>query len=117
MNLFIKISIITLLLDSIYIYLIGYNDFNKMVNNIQNSEMKVNYFGAFLSYLFIISLIYYFIILNNLSLEKAFLLGFLTYGVFDATNLALFTNYDFIIALKDTLWGGILFYLVAYIMR
>ena len=50
------------------------------------------------------------------SVLDAFLLGFVIYGVFDLTNLAIFKKYDNMVALMDMLWGGTLFALTAYII-
>ncbi len=43
---------------------------------------------------------------------EAMLLGVAVYGVYDATNYATLKNYDPEFAIVDTLWGGILFWLV-----
>ena len=66
-------------------------------------------FSTLLCYLFLLLSLYYFIILKNGSLIDAFLLGFFIYGVYETTNSAIFKNYDYNIALIDTIWGGILF--------
>ena len=42
------------------------------------------------------------------------LLGFIIYGVFDATNLALFKKWDIRLAISDAIWGGVLFALTTY---
>ena len=44
-----------------------------------------------------------------------FLLGAIIYGVYATTNYALINNWEPKIALIDTIWGGILFYLTTYI--
>ena len=49
------------------------------------------------------------------SIQKAFLLGATIYAVFDFTNYAIFKKYPLWFALMDTLWGGILFAIIAYI--
>ena len=48
--------------------------------------------------------------------EKAFLLGMAVYAVYDFTVLTLFHNYPLSLALTDTLWGGVLFYIVKTLM-
>ena len=45
---------------------------------------------------------------KNDTLMKGFIFGVVVYGVFDFTNLAIFSNYPFSTAIIDTLWGGIL---------
>lgn len=38
----------------------------------------------------------------------AFLFGIVSYGIYNGTNLALLTKYTWGLAIKDTLWGGVL---------
>lgn len=45
---------------------------------------------------------------KNDTLSKGFIFGIILYGVFDFTNLAIFSNYSFATAMIDTLWGGAL---------
>jgi len=104
-----------LALDSLYLSNIGGPLFAKMVNKIQKEDMKLNVFGAIGSYILLILVLYKFIILERKPLSDAFLLGFCIYGIFDLTNIAIFKNYQLIPALVDTVWGGVLFYSVAWI--
>lgn len=104
-----------LALDSVYLSNIGGPLFAKMVKGIQKDEMKINMFGAIGSYLLLILVLYKFIIVERKSPNDAFLLGFCIYGIFDFTNIAIFKNYSLLPALLDTLWGGVLFYLVTKI--
>ena len=101
-----------LTLDSVYLSNIGGPLFAKMVKGIQKDDMKINIFGAIGSYLLLILVLYKFIIVERKSPSDAFLLGFCIYGVFDFTNIAIFKNYSLLPALLDTLWGGVLFYIV-----
>jgi uncharacterized membrane protein len=110
------ILVIMLFIDYFYLKLIS-SSFKKMVKNIQNKKMELNYLGAFYSYFFLSFSLYYFIILPNKSLLDAFLLGLSIYGVFDGTNLAIFTNYQLDLSIIDTIWGGLLYFLTTYIYR
>lgn len=101
-----------LLIDGIYLSLIGGPQFSKTVSQIQNSPMKINKFGAIGSYVLLIFLLNVFILQPRYSPYKAFLLGFGVYGVFDFTNYAIFSKYDLIVGLLDMIWGGCLFYMV-----
>ena len=101
-----------LTLDSVYLSNIGGPLFAKMVKGIQKDDMKINMFGAIGSYLLLILVLYKFIIVERKSPSDAFLLGFCIYGVFDFTNIAIFKNYSLLPTLLDTLWGGVLFYIV-----
>ena len=89
----------------------------KMIYNIQGSKMKFDYGGAIFAYFCIIALFNYFIIHKNGSIMDAFLLGLLTYGIFEGTNRAIFSKWTVQFMAIDTLWGGILFATVLYIFK
>lgn len=91
------------------------NTFNEIIKNIQGSNLKLNLLSTFFCYLFLVSSIYYFLIHKKANLLDAFLLGFFIYGVYDTTNLAIFKEWNYKVALIDTLWGGILFMTTFYI--
>ena len=90
--------------------------FQKQIQDVQGSELKLNLLGGALCYLFIIIGINYFIIKPRKSINDAFLLGIIIYGVFESTNYALFKNWSIFTLIIDTLWGGILFAITAYIV-
>lgn len=104
-----------LAVDSIYLSTVGGYMFGNMVNKIQNDKMRINLYGAVGSYILISLVLYKFIIYEKRSPTDAFILGFCVYGIFDFTNYALFTNYNLITGLVDTVWGGLLFYIVTLI--
>ena len=104
-----------LALDSLYLSNIGGPLFAKMIKGIQKEDMKLNVFGAIGSYILLILVLYKFIILERKPLSDAFLLGFCVYGIFDFTNIAILKNYQLIPAIVDTIWGGVLFYIVTWL--
>jgi uncharacterized membrane protein len=104
-----------LALDGIYLSSIGGTLFGKMVKNIQKEEMTINLYGAIGCYILLVLVLYKFIIMERKHPRDAFILGLCVYGVFDFTNIAIFKNYKWFPAIVDTLWGGILFYLVTFI--
>lgn len=104
----LKLSIIFTLVDSIYLYSMS-NKFQYMIKNIQGSDLKMSLLPTLLCYIFLVFLIYYFIILKKASILDAFLLGIGVYGVYETTNLAIFKQWDPLIGIVDTFWGGILF--------
>jgi len=104
----LKLGVIILLSDSIYLS-ITKSIFNKLVKKIQGENLEINMKGAIMSYSLIIFSLYYFIIRENKKPLDAFLLGLSIYGIFDATNIAIFKNYDSYIAYVDMIWGGILY--------
>lgn len=44
--------------------------------------------------------------------KEAFAVGFLTYAIFDATNYAIFEDYNGYIGIIDAIWGGVMFAIV-----
>ena len=117
----IYIAIIMLVIDSIYLTLIK-EFFNKQIKTIQGSDIKLNYLGAAICYPIMIFGLYYFIIKNKKNYKNnyqivrdAVILGWVIYGVYESTNLAVFKKWDLKTVLVDGIWGGILFGLTTYI--
>ena len=107
-------AIAMLLLD--FIYLSALSDiFNKLIFSIQGSKIKLNPIGAILCYILLIGGLNYFIISRRKSLQEAFILGIVIYGVYETTNLALLKKWSPKAVALDTLWGGILFALTTKI--
>ena len=113
----IILSVLIILIDSIYLSLVGKPLFGAMIKNIQGTDLKMNIPSAVVTYIFIILGMYYFIISPNKTPMDAFILGICIYAVFDFTNMTLFQNYDLKTAIIDTLGGGILFYIVTSIFQ
>jgi uncharacterized membrane protein len=107
--LFLISSAVLLVVDGLYLNNIGISIFKSNVELIQNAPLKANVYGAILSYVCVIGVFYYFIILQNKSPLDAFILGLFLYGVFDMTNIAMFTKYSWKTAIIDMMWGGTLF--------
>lgn len=91
--------------------------FNKQIQDIQGTPIKMNFFATLICYLFLITGLNYFIIEPKRSVSDAFLFGIIIYGVFETTNWALFTKWSPLNVIMDTLWGGILFALTAKIIK
>jgi uncharacterized membrane protein len=103
-------------LDFMYLNLMkGY--FNNQVKKIQGTSLQINYLGVLLCYIFLIFGINYFIIKPRKSIQDAFLLGLIIYGVYETTTLTLFTNWSFLTVIMDTIWGGMLFALTNAIVK
>lgn len=107
-------AITLVVLDSVYLNLIK-DYFGKQIKAVQGSEVKVNYAGAAVTYIFLIFAINYFIIQKHRPPRDAALLGLCIYAVYELTNYALFTNWSLLTVFIDTLWGSFLFYLTATI--
>ena len=113
---FIIAGIVLYLLDMVYISNIT-GKYNDMITNIQGSEMKTKILPAVICYFFLIFGVYYFIIKNKKKPLDAFYLGVVIYGVYNATAYALIDKWSKEIAIMDTLWGGVLFYLTTVICQ
>ncbi len=83
-----------------------------MIQRIQGSPLKMSLLPAAVVY---IALGY--LVLQTKTPLEAFYIGAATYAVYDFTNLATLKNYDFSFALVDSLWGGILFALVRFLLN
>ena len=104
----LKLTVILGVLDYIYITNIK-ERFGNMMLSIQGKEMSVKYLGVILAYVFLIFIAKYFVINKNFTLFESFILGSSIYAVYDMTNYATITNWDFNFAIIDMLWGGVLF--------
>ena len=106
---FIKIFVLLILIDLIWLKLVAQKKYQKMILNIQKSELKIKLMPAFLTY---VAMTLLFILFHQPNTFKMFMLGFLTYAVYDLTNLSLLDNFDPMFAVADMLWGGVLFTVV-----
>lgn len=73
--------------------------------------VRVSFWPAIIVY---IALAY--LLLQQVSVQGAFLNGAAVYAVYDFTNLAIFDKYTLQFAITDTLWGGTLFAIAHYIL-
>lgn len=117
MNIIIKYLIIltlVLLLDFCYLSLVK-NTMLNVIKNIQKKPLKINWIYLILCYLILSFTIYYFVIKERKSILYSFILGFCIYGIYETSNMAIFTNWNKNVVIIDTIWGGILFSLINYI--
>jgi uncharacterized membrane protein len=111
----LKISIVLLILDLLWINTVSGKIFTRMIENIQGSPLKIKITGAIAAYVAIIALFYMFVSDTTTNM-KAFVLGFLAYAIYDFTSYALFNGWEFKTAVLDALWGGTLFLLTKMIV-
>ena len=83
-----------------------------MIQRIQGSPLQLAYLPAAVVYLAMA-----YLLLQTKTPLEAFYMGAATYAVYDFTNLATLKQYDISFAIADTLWGGILFALVRFILN
>ena len=109
-------AIVMVTIDYIYLYLFkGY--FANQVKNVQGTPLKINFLATAICYIFLILALNYFIIKPRRSVQDAFLLGLVIYGVSETTNWALFEKWSSITVIIDTLWGATLFGLTTFIVH
>ena len=113
---FLLLYFIIILVDSVYLYTMK-TPFVKMIESIQNKNIKLRLYSIILCYLIVCTCIYNFLWKNKASYKEAFLLGCIIYGVFDTTNYALFRNWDITLSIVDTMWGGVLFSSSLFLMN
>jgi uncharacterized membrane protein len=111
----VKIAVVMIMLDVAWISIVTGEQFGTMIKTIQGSPMIVRPLGAFVAYAAMIGLFYTF--KDNLSIHKAFLLGFFAYAIYDGTNYALLGKWDLQTAIVDSLWGGCLFALTRIVVN
>lgn len=93
--------------------------FKKVFTQIQGKSI-IRYFAAILCYLAMIALLNIFIIQKYSKptpkiVSNAFLLGFLTYIIYDLTNYATIEKWPLYLVIVDSVWGGSLFAITSYI--
>ncbi len=116
-------AVAMLVLDLVVLSLLS-KMWRKTIEKVQNIPFKVKPLYAAGAYVLMIFGLYYFVlgsgfesIPTNQLVTRAFIFGIVVYGIFDFTNLAIFTNYNLKTALIDILWGGILMASVTWIVK
>lgn len=128
----IVVAVIILALDAVFLTAMK-DTFARQVMLVQGTAMKVNIPSAAVCYVLIVVGLYYFVLRHiivpnatsaaasiqtmrlNDGIKAAFFLGILVYGVYETTTLAILRNWSPVTALIDTVWGGTLFALSAYL--
>jgi hypothetical protein len=114
--------IILALLDGSWIKL-NMTFYQDSIKAVQKHPLRVNPGAAAAAYVCIYGLLVLFAIpavnprSTSLFMDAARhggLLGLLTYGVYNFTCMSIYSDYALDVALRDTLWGGVLFTLVTY---
>jgi uncharacterized membrane protein len=109
-------ALVLVIVDFIYLNLIK-QYFTQQIKDVQQLPMEINNLAAIICYIFLIIGINYFIIRPNRSIQDAFLLGIIIYGVYETTNKALLKKWSWLTVIIDTLWGGILFAITTAIIK
>lgn len=112
---FVVSTLVFLMLDGFFLTFVASPIFRVQIADVQSSPMKVNLVGVLLCYGFLIFGLHYFIISKRRPVLDAFLFGLVVYGVYETTTLAVLKNWRIETVLMDTLWGGVLFALTAFL--
>lgn len=107
-------GIILFILDAIFIG-INKKAFENQIAGIQRTAMSIKPVGALFCYAFLILGLYYFIIRQKKSIMDAFLFGLVIYGVYETTSYTIFKKWSPVLAIIDTIWGGVLMALTTWI--
>ena len=111
----IIISVVVLLiLDGAYLTA-NHQLFENQVISVQRVVLQPRFLGMAICYLALIFGLNYFIISKNRPIHEAFLLGLVIYTVYDSTNYTIFKQWKPVVALMDSIWGGLLFALTTFI--
>lgn len=113
---FSTIMALSLLFDGAYFSIFG-KYFGQVLKNIQGSSMKLNVYYAGLCYLLISFSIFYFRVIQGLSIFNMFILGTCIYGIYELTNAATFKKWPLFMVVVDSLWGGVLYASVSYLLK
>ena len=114
---FIYASLLLLGLDIIWIYS-NLNYYLNLALKIQKEPFVAKIPAIIITYIFIISALYFCIRFIELEVKnkdyfKIFIYGFLfgvaVYGIYSYTTCVFLNNYNYTNALLDTLWGGVLY--------
>lgn len=128
---YLVLAVTYLFIDTMWIYTMSRFLYVPMVEKIQSSPLKPRFRYAFGSYVFLILAFfaicvplksYYDTNHPNMSESVSILLsyglvGLIIYAVYNFTNAAIFENYPLHIVLLDSLWGGVVFFVVGVVGR
>lgn len=102
--------------------------YESLVRRVQKAPLHVNTYGAIASYIIVIALLVMYAFPQALdavqnkkytiitaSIRFGGVLGLLSYGMFNATNYAIFEYYSLKSAIVDTIWGTTIFTIAVYL--
>lgn len=111
---FFVILILFLVIDMVWLKLVAGPKYVKSIREIQGEEMKGNMYMGLIVYL-VMTVLLLLCLNKQFSTKELFLVGFCSYAIYDFTNAAIFTKWDKLFGLFDSIWGGLLFAVVGMI--
>jgi uncharacterized membrane protein len=122
---FLIVIILLIVIDFVWIGIINVDRYKMVIKDVQKSDMKARMLPGLVVYIALTIIILYWVVptvkLGDKNLfinafKNGFMLGALTYAIFDFTNMAIFNNWTLQISIIDSLWGGVLTGLITYII-
>ncbi len=113
---FFVILILFLIIDSVWLNFVAGPKYTKSIAEIQGEPMDPNMKMAILVY-FAMTILLLLCVNKNFTTQETFLVGFLSYFIYDFTNASVFKKWDKLFGLFDSIWGGLLFAVVGYITK
>ena len=123
------VAVIVFIILNVFYIIFTKNYWNDIVYKIQQKEIKkkpiyilVAFSFILIGWIYFIYMPYYHYFGKNIEYKKlkdlllhAFILGIISYGVFNFNNLGLFDDYPVSMAIADTLWGGVVYIIITLI--
>jgi len=113
---FVVILFLFLIIDSLWLGFFAAPKYRKLILEIQGEPMVADMKMAILVY-FAMTFLLMLCLSKNFTTQETFLVGFLSYFIYDFTNASIFKKWDKLFGLFDSIWGGILFSLVGFIIN
>lgn len=121
---YVAALVVLLIADAIWLTM-SKDMYNKLVKGVQGKTIHVRFIPAFLCYIVLYTGIMVFAIPLAFQYAKRIgkflaalfvggLFGLVAYGVFNLTNLAIFSDYLWSTALIDTCWGTFVCFITTY---
>ena len=114
-KLFFVILVLLLIIDTFWIKFFAGPKYKKSIPEIQGEPMVIDMKMGVLVYI-MMSILLILCINKNFTITELFIVGFSSYFIYDFTNATVFKKWDKLFGLFDSIWGGVLFSLVGYIV-
>jgi uncharacterized membrane protein len=123
---YVTLLLFLLIVDGVWLY-INRSSYNATVKAVQGSSLQLSFVYGLITYtLVFLSITLLCIPLIELSIKNKMSklvscilygggTGLCIYGIFNFTNMSIFRNYTLSTAVKDTLWGCILYSIATYV--
>ena len=114
-NQFLATAVILIVVDITMIYLVMKPLFEKQIRLIQGSVMALDPLAAVLSYIILVSGVYFFLVYPRRTLLEAFALGFFVYSTYELTSKSILRSWKWQTVVIDSVWGGSLFAITTFL--